>query len=456
MSDPVRFLHAADLHLGSALQTAGNGPSRVKEWIHEATYRALSRIVDWALDESVDFVVFSGDIYDRQSRSVRANQFLRDQFRRLTEQDIPVYLVYGNHDPLGKANEYYTMPEGVHIFPADEPGEQPVKQNGRTLARVLGQSYRSRHERRKMYRGFVPSEESALNIGMLHTALRPQSRQYVPCSLDDLQGKDAIDYWALGHRHFLSVHQGSPLAVYPGTPQGRNPNETGTGGCLLVECPEEEVPRLTFLPTSEVIWLRRTVSLDQMDPEPSNLGELEERLLDEAETIAHSSYSEHLPEPVREGSMDYAPVDDLPRGYVVRWVVEGRGDVHNQIEDSPEEGRQELERHLRNSFGGEDPFVWTESIHLRTARPLPNPDELLERDDVFADLLQMLDELSVDDEMRQELINACGKVWESTEDPEDVDEDKLPLTEERFQVFLDSALDRVIDRIIEQRFDHVD
>jgi len=83
----VKFLHTADLHLGSPLDGLGAANRELQQDLQAATYDAFRRLVTVAIQEAVEFVVVAGDLYDRESRSVRANQFadVAEVDRRLDE-----------------------------------------------------------------------------------------------------------------------------------------------------------------------------------------------------------------------------------------------------------------------------------------------------------------------------------------------------------------------------------
>lgn len=61
----MRFLHAADLHLDSPLRGLDRYEGAPVERLRTATRGALEALVDRALAEPVDFVLFAGDLYDR-------------------------------------------------------------------------------------------------------------------------------------------------------------------------------------------------------------------------------------------------------------------------------------------------------------------------------------------------------------------------------------------------------
>ena len=63
MSAPIRFIHCADLHLGSRFVGISTEDKELGKRMRSATFNALDEIVNKAMHEAVDFIVFSGDIY---------------------------------------------------------------------------------------------------------------------------------------------------------------------------------------------------------------------------------------------------------------------------------------------------------------------------------------------------------------------------------------------------------
>ena len=88
----VKFIHAADLHLDSPFKGMEmNVPQSVWERMKQSTFESFERIVDKAIQERVDFVLLA-DLYDAETRSLRAQVFVREQMKRLSQYDIPVLL----------------------------------------------------------------------------------------------------------------------------------------------------------------------------------------------------------------------------------------------------------------------------------------------------------------------------------------------------------------------------
>ena len=60
----MKFIHAADIHLDSPLLGLERYDGAPIEEVRGATRRALQNLVELAVNESVDFVLIAGDLYD--------------------------------------------------------------------------------------------------------------------------------------------------------------------------------------------------------------------------------------------------------------------------------------------------------------------------------------------------------------------------------------------------------
>ncbi len=446
----VTFLHTGDLHLGSPLRAVTGASEDVGDRLARATQESFRRVVTAAVERDVDFVVASGDLYDREARSVRATEFLVEQFERLAKHGIPCYVVHGNHDPLGRGAEKLDLPGNVHVFGTDGVESVPYPDEATPEARVLGQSYGARHESNRLYYHYDPPDDGVPNVGVLHTGLNPDGRRYAPCGPSDLASK-AVDYWALGHIHAAGSVRGAP-AAYPGIPQGRHVEEAGVGGCLLVDLETGADPDISFLPTSPIVWQRVTVDVGaSADRSLGNLTDLVGHLADRAldfQDVDAASLVDH--------DLALADHDWEPEGVVCRWELTGRGDLHHVLRDGDGATETVAER-LRSRLDGTAPFVWTETVRDRTGPPIPDRETLAREDDVVAELLSLTDKIRGDPDARAELRDAAGEVWEVVDDPDrqDTPPDRLPLSDDRLDELVDRAVDVALDELATRRH-HVD
>ncbi|MFI5332912.1 MAG: exonuclease SbcCD subunit D [Candidatus Babeliales bacterium] len=118
----IRFIHTADIHFGME----NYGKLDTKTGIHSRLLdfeKALNSCIDTAIEQNVDFFLFSGDAYKTAHPSPTQQKLLLRCFLRLYKANIPVIIVIGNHDnPLsfGKANSLELFSElpvdGFHVI----------------------------------------------------------------------------------------------------------------------------------------------------------------------------------------------------------------------------------------------------------------------------------------------------------------------------------------------------
>ena len=60
----MKFIHTADIHLDSPLSDLAAYKNAPADLLRTVTRDAFTRLVDVAIEESVDFMVIAGDLYD--------------------------------------------------------------------------------------------------------------------------------------------------------------------------------------------------------------------------------------------------------------------------------------------------------------------------------------------------------------------------------------------------------
>lgn len=120
-----KILHFADAHIDMANYGRHDPytglPLRVMDFL-----KSLDTIVDTAIDEQVDLVLFAGDAYkDRNPAPTFQREWGRRIFR-LSKAGIPTILLVGNHDlspSMGRAHaiEEFSTLEVPHVYVIDRP-----------------------------------------------------------------------------------------------------------------------------------------------------------------------------------------------------------------------------------------------------------------------------------------------------------------------------------------------
>ena len=436
MSKKLKFIHTADIHLGSILHVSKKANKTLFDMFNNAVYNSFQKLCDIAIEKQVDFMLISGDIYDREARSIRANSFFIEQCSRLGEHGIRVYAIGGNHDPIKKNSELFTLPSNVHMFSSEavEALEYRDRQ-GELLARIIGQSYRENWDSRKMYKKYNAPKDNILNIALLHTQL-DSSNNYVPCTLVDLKAVENIHYWALGHIHkYILINETEPAIVYPGIEQGTDFGEEGHGGAVLVEAEDNKIKAMSFMPLSQLVWSKIHIQLDKlMEQEHKNISDLENTLMIKAEELLSCSE-------------DY---NDNLKGYIVKWVVSGRSELYKLLNDKEEELNDYLIESLNRKLLNRNKFLYTDSIEFSVGRPIEDLDILKSENSALKALTDFAGQSMEQEEIKKQVIRRLGGLWEVTEDLEDMNFKKLQLNDEILLSIIQQAEQLAVDAILQR------
>lgn len=120
-----RVLHFADAHIDMANygrhDTQSGLPVRVMDFL-----KSLDTIVEAAINEKVDLVLFAGDAYKDRNPAPTFQREWGKRMMRLSKAGIPTLLLVGNHDlspALGRANalENFDTLEVPHVRVVDKP-----------------------------------------------------------------------------------------------------------------------------------------------------------------------------------------------------------------------------------------------------------------------------------------------------------------------------------------------
>jgi DNA repair exonuclease SbcCD nuclease subunit len=266
-----------------------------------------------------------------------------------------------------------------------------------------------------------------------------------------LKSKSNINYWALGHIHKCSIiNNFNPAIIYPGIPQGRDFGEEGPGGVILVEVEDKKINTIKYAVTSEVIWRRITINLDrELGIETKNISDLENLIADKCEEMlkSYNSFPEGL-ESLGSG------LEELIKGYVVKWTINGRSDIYNMLTGREEEVQDYLVERLNSRFSYSDTFLFTSSIVFNIGRPIKDLEQLMENNNTIREISELSNKSLMDETLKQELIKSMGSLWSAADSEEDLDVRKLLLDDAALMEIIKQAEQLAIDAVL-QRGDEV-
>ena len=302
----MKIIHFADLHLG--IESYGRiNPETGLSTRLEDFLSALDQVVDYAIANKADLVLFCGDAYkSREPTQTQQREFAR-RINRLSTSGIPIFLLIGNHDlpnAIGRAttteifdtlavkNVYVSNRPDIYRIPTNHGNIQIVSLPWLRRSRLLSRedtknlTFDQINQRlQQILTGIVAASvskldptlpailaahvwvsgarvgsESSMTIGQEHVLLASNIAH------------PAFDYIALGHIHKHQVLNESPPVVYAGSLERIDfSEEADDKGFYLVEIePDKETGKrqvsFDFHPVSGRRFLTINVSIEQQDP----------------------------------------------------------------------------------------------------------------------------------------------------------------------------------------------
>lgn len=296
MSEPIRLLHFADVHIGmenyGRLDPETGTSSRVRDFLDR-----MDEMIDYALEHDVDLVVFAGDAFKHRDPEPTQQREFALRIKRLSDA-APTLLVVGNHDMPGMA----VKANSLDIFRAlDVPGViVGWKDDGQVVETKRGPVYLAwmpypMRQRLMSWKRFEGSSLQELNLGLreavgerLRSLAAEAAKHDMPrllaghLTIDAAEygsersvmlGRDmpvllstladeAWDYIALGHIHKHQSLNGDnyPPVVYSGSLERIDFGEEGqTKGFSWVELTRGDT-QWSFIPVAARPFI--TISVD--------------------------------------------------------------------------------------------------------------------------------------------------------------------------------------------------
>jgi len=318
MGAVIRILHFADLHLG--VETYGRPDpdtglsTRLLDFL-----RAFDELVDFAIEEQVDLVLFGGDAYKSREPSQTHQREFAIRLRRLVDANIPVLLLVGNHDlpaavrrattleifdTLGIEKVYVAAKPETLVIPTRNGPLQIVALPWLTPSRLLtreeyrnmsvDQLLRAMEERMGQFiqehaEKLDPNLPAILaaHVAMSGSIVQTGSEEWMtvgryPQLMKSTLRPELFDYVALGHHHVAQILSHAPPIVYPGSLQrvdfGEEKNEKGFY-LLTIDPSRPRGQRVVGEPEFHAVWARPFVTVNvrprQEDPTPEVLAAIE-------------------------------------------------------------------------------------------------------------------------------------------------------------------------------------
>lgn len=235
----MRILHISDTHLGRR--------PYYLDYREEDIYDTFRQLVDKALEERVDVVIHSGDMFDTSRPSPRAIIKAMEQTKRLRDAGIRLLSIAGNHDKpkvRGEMNPLRIL-EGADLLTILKRDRPFMVSKGEKEYHFYGVEYNpSRDTLLEYLKAIRPSRNSIL---LLHQGFKENLGFNDAWELTFQDLPTGFSYIACGHVHDRMIRRlssGTLLGV-AGSPEImdrkeiRSFHERGKGG-FLVDLSKEE------------------------------------------------------------------------------------------------------------------------------------------------------------------------------------------------------------------------
>ena len=249
----IEIIHVSDIHFGSGEGHGKINPQTGLNTRFEDFIASFTKVVDFAIDNQTDCVIFAGDAYKTANPEPIYQKYFAREIKRLSQNNIITILLVGNHDQIHKSTESHSLSvfdslkvENVYII--DSPCLQTFKcKNGKF--QLIGLPHITKHllstQSQLQSLGNANLDETIINqvetilqdyynkldstLPSIITAHMTVDKALAGIEEELLLGysltfpvslfmNDKIDYVALGHVHkHQIINRANPAIVYCGS-----------------------------------------------------------------------------------------------------------------------------------------------------------------------------------------------------------------------------------------------
>ena len=194
----MKFAHLADCHLGG--------------WRHpelqQLNFESFRYALNLSKKEKVDFVLIAGDLFDSAYPPIETIKDTFDEFRKLKESNIPVFLIAGSHDYSVSGKSFLDVIEkagfATNVYKFQERNGEIILEPT-IYKNVAIYGFPGRKTGLEVYdleRIKLQDSPGLFKILMLHTTLK-DALPGLDIPAVDPSKLPKVDYTALGHLHLL-------------------------------------------------------------------------------------------------------------------------------------------------------------------------------------------------------------------------------------------------------------
>lgn len=235
-----RVLHVADVHLGKKFRKLGEKGREQRQQIRET----FSNVIQKAIDDNIQIVLFAGDIFDSEKPFEGDFQFFLSLLKKLSDAGIYSCMIAGNHDMMHEHSPYARKEllnlDNVIVFTKDNY----VHVISEFDAAVYGASCYTKKSTESPFFVFKEKKEAKYQIGIIHGSFvipEKSSPDAYPFTTEEIAAS-GFDYVAIGDWHsYQDYSVGDVKAFYSGAPEALDFDQSGAGFVNVVTFNHETV-----------------------------------------------------------------------------------------------------------------------------------------------------------------------------------------------------------------------
>lgn len=243
----MRFIHAADIHLGASPDA---GSSYTEKRAAEL-WESFERLIRVCEEEKTDLLLLAGDLFHRQPllRELKEIDYL---FAGLSV--TKVVLIAGNHDYLKPSSYYRTFQWSDHVYPLFGESLEAAEIEELGVC-VYGLSYHQKEITERRYDYAFPQKRQPIEILLAHGG----DDKHIPINRNKLIDL-GYDYIALGHIHKPAELEKNSI-YYAGALEPTDKNDTGVHGYIRGEIADGKT-EAEFVPFAGREYIHMDVGVD--------------------------------------------------------------------------------------------------------------------------------------------------------------------------------------------------
>ncbi|MCK4997708.1 exonuclease SbcCD subunit D [Candidatus Pacearchaeota archaeon] len=208
----VKFAHLSDCHLGSWRQGE----------LQDLNFKSFQVAVRNCVEEKVDFVLISGDLFDSAYPPIEILKESFAEFKKLHDAKIPVYLIAGSHDFSASGKTFLDVLEkagfckNVEDWEMQEDGRRKLKPTFHGDIAIYGYPGRKSGMEVEDLSSVYFESMHQFTIFMIHTTIKDVVGT-IPMESVEKEKLPLANYYAMGHIHqIFDVQESNCRFVYPG------------------------------------------------------------------------------------------------------------------------------------------------------------------------------------------------------------------------------------------------